>query len=109
VQSIYAFTSPGAWALEQGNVAVKPFLCPSSGPFVLHSYGKFRPLTSVFSMEVKAPILPLHLNPVNFHVPQLIVQLISFGEAVSRQDASKARYCPNVLRQLNDGNGSELV
>jgi hypothetical protein len=107
VQSIYTFTSPGAQALEQGNFKVKPRLCPSSGPFILNSYGKLCPLTPVFSMEVMAPVLPLHLNPINYHLPLLIVQLISFGEAISKRNSPEACYRPNVLRQLNNGVGSE--
>jgi hypothetical protein len=73
VQSKYAFTSNGTWASEQRNLTIKPRLHPSSEPLVLDSYRKLRPLTSAFRMEVKAPILPLHLNPINLYLPQLIM------------------------------------
>jgi hypothetical protein len=73
VQSKYAFTLNGTWASEQRNLTIKPRLHPSSEPLVLDSYRKLRPLTSAFRMEVKAPILPLHLNPINLYLPQLIM------------------------------------
>jgi hypothetical protein len=60
-------------------------------------------------MEVKALVLLLQLNPINLHLPRLIVQLITFGEALSGQNAPEACYRPNVLRLLNDGIGSELM
>jgi hypothetical protein len=97
VHSIYAFTSSGAWDPDKGNLAVKPCLCPSSGPLVLNSYGKLRPHVSVFGMEIKVPVLPLHLNPINLYLPRLIVQLISLSEAISRWNAPEVSYHPNVL------------
>jgi hypothetical protein len=91
------------------NLAVKPRLCPSSGPLVLDGYGKLCLLTPAFSMEVKAPILPLHLHPVNLYLLRLTVEFIPFGEAFSGWNTSDAGDCPNILRQLCDGVGGELM
>jgi hypothetical protein len=53
--------------------------------------------------------LPLHLSPINLYLPQLIVKLISFHEAFSGWNTPKACNCPNILQQLNNGIGRELM
>jgi hypothetical protein len=92
VQSIYDFTSSRGWAPNKGNLAVKSCLCPSSGPLVLNGYGKLRLLVFVFGIEIKALVLPLHLNPINLCLPRLIEKLIPLGEAFGIWSAPETSY-----------------
>jgi hypothetical protein len=89
MQSKDAFASSRALILKQGNLAVKPSLCPRSGPFVLDGQSELRPLTPAFHTEVETPILPLHFNPINLYLPWLIVELIPFHEALSGRNTPK--------------------
>jgi hypothetical protein len=66
VQSIYTLTSSKAQAPEQGEFTVKPRLSPSSGTLVLDSNDKLSPLTSMFSMELKASVLLLQFSSTLF-------------------------------------------
>jgi hypothetical protein len=50
-----------------------------------------------------------YLKPINLNLPWLIVQLISFSEALSPRNAPEACHHPDVLRQLHDGIGGELM
>jgi hypothetical protein len=97
MEHIYTFTSHKAQAPKQGNLAVEPRPSPSSDPLVLDGNSMVRPLTSALGMKIKALILPLHFSFVNFHLPQLVVELISLGEAVSRRDAPEVCYRPNIF------------
>jgi hypothetical protein len=96
-EGTYTLTSRGARASKQGNLVVEP--CPSlgSGPLVLDGDSKLRPLAYTFGLKIKAPILPLYFSPVNFDFPQVIVQLVSLHEAISRRDALEACHRPNVF------------